>query len=161
MKTLITALGFLLVAPLFAGTITGFRSPAEVRELTLTAISEWLVNPDSPTACGGGDCCPDTRANLGCTGAGTPAACCSGAGTGTCNDEACVAFSLTLQQNKNGFADDVEGQYQFDGDWLCNTWPENVNSNRDQTACTAVSGTPLVDVANILSEIAGRFNPVF
>lgn len=156
MKTLITALGFLLVGPLFAGTISGFRSPAEVRELTLSAIAEWLPNPDNPTACGGGDCCPDTRANLGCTGPGAPAACCSGAGTGTCNDEACLAFSIVLDQNRTGWAPSVETQYQFDGDWFCNSFPPDFNSNRSMTCCTTVSGTPLVDVSRILSEIAGR-----
>ena len=156
MRTIMVIIGFFLVSPILAGTISGFQSPAEVRELVVTAISEWIVNPDDATACGGGDCCPNTRANIACTGSGTPAECCTGSGIGTCNDEACVAFSLVLQLNPVAWADDIEAQLQFDGDWMCNSYPENINSNRLQTVCTAVSGTPVVDVADICSEIANR-----
>lgn len=159
MKTLTLALAFLLASPALGGTISGFRSPSEVRELTLNAMAEWIADPDDATACGGGDCCPDTRANEGCTGSGTPAACCSGAGAGTCNDQACVEFSLTVQANQTTFAGRVEEQYPLDGDWVCNTWPQDVNSNRKQTACTTVSVTPLVDVSRILSAYAAVHNP--
>lgn len=141
-----------------AGTITGFKDKHQVRALTITAIEEWVSDPIGATACGGGACCPDTFANSTCTGLATPFACCTGVGTGTCNDDACSAFALEVQLDPNGWADDVEVQYQFDGDWLCNSFPDEYNSNRIETVCTTTSGTPIIDVSRILSEIAGRRN---
>lgn len=147
----------LLVAGLAAaGTITGFKDKFEVRQITLTAIEEWVSDPIGATACAGGDCCPDTFANSTCTGSGTPHACCTGSGTGTCNDDACSTFALEVQLDPNGWADDVEVQYQFDADWLCNSFPDEYNSNRIETVCTTTSATPIIDVSRILSEIAGR-----
>lgn len=190
------ALAALVSVPAIAGTISGFRDKYQVRQLVTTAIEQWVANPDGASACGGADCCPNTRANDQCTGAplacctgegvgacdsacvgindpyacctgvgtgacdascvksGAPAACCAGNGTGTCNDEACVAFSQVVQLDPVGWADDVEGQLQFDGDWLCNTFPAGYNDNRRETVCTAVSGTPIIDVSRILSEFA-------
>lgn len=138
------------------GTIASFKPPSEVREITLTAMTEWLNQADAPTGCGGGDCCPDQHANVSCTGAGAPFSCCTGAGAGTCNDEACLAFAETIRQDLNGWADDVEVHYQHDGDWFCNSWPERSNVNIMKTGCTTTSGTPVVDVSRILSEIGGR-----
>lgn len=141
-----------------AGTITGFKDKFEVRQITMTAIEQWLSDPTGATACGGGSCCPDTFANAQCTAAGLPIACCTGAGTGTCNELACSDFALELQLDPSGWADDVEVQYQFDADWLCNSFPDEYNSNRIETVCTTTQGTPIIDVARILSEIAGRRN---
>lgn len=74
-----------------------------------------------------------------CRAAGQPYACCTGRDTGTCtiSDLACAA-------TKNG---DCTGAATA-----------GYNDNRRETVCTAVSGTPVIDVARILSEFANIRN---
>lgn len=128
--TMLVALALLaLVAQ--AGTIANFKTPSEVTEIVSTAIAEWILKPTDATGCGGADCCP------------APA-----------TDAECAAFALEVQLNPGPWAMRVAEQLQFDGDWVCNTWPQPASGNNTLTACTTVSGTPIIDVARILSEMA-------
>jgi hypothetical protein len=155
-----TLVTILLAVPAAGNGIANFMSPSEVRELVTQAMGEWALKATDPTGCGGGPCCPDTRANEQCTGAGVPQACCTGSTAGTCNLDACNNFARILLRDKIGWAGVVEEELQYDGDWACETWRFDPNSNRSETACTAVNATAIEDVGRICSKIAGlQFSP--
>lgn len=164
----------------FAGQIPSLKTPTEIRDLILDSMQEWVNKADTTTGCAGGDCCIAfanaaclgagnpwpcctgvaagfcSNPNTSCTAAGAPAACCTGALTGTCEDVACLAFAEVVRLDFVGWADDVETQLKFDGDWLCDDFPNTSASNRMDTVCTTVSGSPIIDVSRILTEIAVR-----
>lgn len=151
-------LAFLLIAtPLAAGEIVGFIEPSQVNSIVMRAMSEWSLDPTNVAGCGAADCCPDTSLDAACVAAGDPWACCTGAAAGTCNDDACEQFATNkIIPNPAGWAGLVAAQLPLDGDWLCTSWPKSEGSNERQTACTTISGTPLIDVSRILSEFAAQ-----
>jgi len=143
-----------------ATEISGFLDKHAVRSFTQDRIASWLDDPTNATGCASSDCCPDTRANDPCTAAGVPAACCTGAGTGTCNDDACRAFAAVLRAGAASYVDKIEAQYSSDPSFTCSTFPDEYNGSRLETVCTVMPGNGLDDVARICSEIAGQlFSP--
>lgn len=148
----------LIASPAIGAEITGFVEPSEVNSMVMRAMSAWSLDPTNATGCGGGaDCCPDDSLDAACTGSGAPWACCTGAAAGTCNAEACESFATSkIIPNPAGWAGLVAAQLPLDGDWICTSWPRSEGANDRQTACTTVSGTPLIDVSRILSEFAAQ-----
>jgi hypothetical protein len=132
MKTFLAALTLLLASPLTGGEISGFVEPSEVNSLVMRAMSDWSLKPADETGCNSGDCCPSAT------------------------DIQCSEFAKKVIQNPAGWSHIVAAQLPLDGDWTCTSWPRQEGSNERQTACTAVSGTPIIDVSRILSELAAQ-----
>jgi len=166
----------------YAGSISNFKSPDEVRNLTANALGQWVSDPvghcerpdnadcigsgdpaicctgSGTGTCLGGGCCSDTSANLGCTGAGAPDSCCTGAGTGTCNEEACVTFANAIEGNQAAWYDNIESSYPFDSDFFCNRY---LKGGLPEVACTSMNSTLIIDVSAEASRIANRRHPPF